>query len=308
MQKLYMGTNIMTFRQITLEEIMNEAPIDNYELVGNWGDEERSNSFADKMDRKAIQSPKLQAKVYEKFGNTDYHLNFFFVNLPGMRKWSEHGIMDGADVAENFPLVAERIHKNNIDTNEAINIIFVSNTGFQKVKMTPWIMAHRIGHVMNAASRSGNAMRNWQEYNNEFFDMIRMIMRDCYNWDISMNEFYADKKLAKFYEQIGTMKSAVNGKLGGRPYEFVYEIFAQYITTGSLKFRDLPLSFGMRGQAQKHFQFERDSFNPYMTDEQNRKEQLESMSGMYLDNGLGIVLPDRIDSVLYEATGKFFVM
>lgn len=301
----------MTYRQITLNEIMNEAPIDNYELVGNWGDDERSNSFADKMDRKAVQSPKLQAKVYEKFGNTEHRLNFFFVNLPGMRKWSEHGIMSKEDVAENFPLVAERVQENNINTEDTINIIFVSNTGFQKVKMTPWIMAHRIGHAIQAAQRKGfrgDTMYSWKEYEKDFYDQIRMTLTDYYNWDITYADFTTSKELARFYEAIGTMKSATNNNLGGRPYEFVYEIFAQYITTGSLKFRDLPMNIGMRGGRHYSFKFDRDEFYPSRSDADNMKEQIENASSYHLDNGLGLVLPDRIDNVLYEATGKFFVM
>jgi len=278
-----------------------EAPIDNYELVGNWGDQEKANSFHDPKDRRAVQSPKLQAHARKMFGNTDHVLNFFFINAPGMRKFSEHGFMEKTDVAKNFPLVVERIEEKGIDTSESINVIFVSNSGANKVPMTPWIMAHRIGHAIQADIR-GFIRRTgaWHDYEIELYDYIKRILSDYYNYDLDRTKFVSDKSLAKFYEAIGTMKSAVNNNLGGRPYEFVYELFAQYITTGDIKFRTMPMSFGIRGNKY--------SFKPDPDDNDSVQKQLEYTSEMNLDRGLAWMLPDRIENVLYDCEGKFLVM
>jgi hypothetical protein len=45
------------------------------------------------------------------------------------------------------------------------------------------------------------------------------------------------------FNAIGTQKSSRSNKIK-RPYEFLYEIFAQYLGTGHIKFNPLPANLG----------------------------------------------------------------
>lgn len=277
---------------------ISEAPIGDYAPVGNWGDKEKSNSFRHAQDRKLIQSENLIKKVRKKFGNTDHVLNFYFVNLPGAAKFAEYGIMEPEELAENLPkaweLIQDREQKQSTDASESINVIFVGNAGVNRVAMTAWIMAHRIGHVMQAASRSGK-LGAWGEFEDEFYDSISRMLYQVYDWRITKSDLYTSKELAKFYESIGGMASARNKNLGGRPYEFLYELFAQYITTGKLSFRPLPEATGSpRGRIYRVV--DRDAYDMWSN---------ELTDDYY---GFTDLWQDRIDNVLYDATGKYLVM
>ena len=107
-----------------------------------------------------------------------------------------------------------------------------------------------------------------------------------------MRESTEDKLLAKFFEGIGGMRSARKSKLGGRPYEFVYEMFAQYITQGALKFRPCPQSFGTRDGQWFRIQ----------------DQDTADMWNRSLNDEVGDHLGTRIDNTLYSAEGKFLVM
>jgi len=222
-----------------------EAPINDYALIGNWGDNEKSNSFSYPKDRHLIQSPNLIKKVRKKFDNTDFVFNLYFVNLPGARKHSETGMWEPQrferDMPDAWKLIQQYDATRQVDSDptEDINIVYVGNAGANKVPMTAWIMAHRIGHVMKNT-------RNWNDFEEDFISSIIPLLKEVYNLKIKRADFYSNKILAKFFEAIGTMSSARHNNLGGRPYEFLYEMLAQYLTTGKLSFNDLPKYFGNR--------------------------------------------------------------
>ena len=281
---------------------LQEAPIGDYATIGNWGDKEKSNSFRHAQDRKIIQSNNLIKKVRKKFGNTEHVLNFYFINLPGVAKFAEYGMMTSEELSEYLPkaweLVQQREKDQSTDAAESINILFVGNAGVNRVPMTAWIMAHRIGHVMqSAASRRHDGMRAWQDFEDDFFESLRSMLDQVYDWKINKTDLYTSKPLAKFYEAIGSMASARNGNLGGRPYEFLYELFAQYVTTGKLTFRELPTRFGTRGSIYA-------VRNDAMEDARQTWSE-ELTSGYY---GIHNQWEDRMDTVLYGATGKYMVM
>ena len=78
------------------------------------------------------------------------------MNQPGLRKFSETGVMAPEQIAQAMPKAWPEIEargNDGVDHTNGINVIFVSNTGFQRMNMTPWIMAHRIGHAIQATNR-----------------------------------------------------------------------------------------------------------------------------------------------------------
>lgn len=276
---------------------IDEAPIGDYQLVGKWGDKEKSHSFNYPADRKMLQHPVAIEKTKQKFGKTEHILNFYFVNLPGAGKYAERGFMSPEDIQKAMPKAWPEISQGT-NQEDAINVIFVGNRGANRIPMTPWIMAHRIGHALQASSRwGGRRQDSWGDYESDVEMFFKDILSNVYDWDIRGRSFWfgdnnQEKMLAKFFESIGGMRSARQRNLGGRPYEFMYEMFAQFIITGRLTFRPLPERFGMRGGPIKRIQHQgaADMWNRSLNDE------------------VGDHLGSRIDNCLYDATGKFLVM
>lgn len=285
---------------IDLYRKLDEAPLGDYELVGNWGDREKSHGFRHAPDRKMLQNPTAVKLTRKKFGNTEHVLNFYFVNHPSATKHSETGFMEPeaiqAAMPKVWPQIAQRAEQ--ADHANAINVLFVGNTGFQRMNMTPWIMAHRIGHALQSSERGRQGY--WQEYEDDAAEFFSQILNGVYDMNIRPREIFFssgknDKLMAKFFEAIGGMRSARKGQLGGRPYEFLYEMFAQHVITGALKFRPLPQSFGLRS-------------GPYYGIRGEDAQDAAEMWNRSLNSDVGDHLGSRIDNTLYNAEGKFLVM
>ena len=295
----------MKLTQLLKHTRVDEAPLGDYELVGNWGDKEKSHGFRHAPDRKMLQNPSAVNITRKKFGNTEHMLNFYFVNLPEATKHSEHGFMTPEELQQAMPTawpeIAQRAQE--ADHENAINVIFVGNTGANRMNMTPWIMAHRMGHAFQSVERGYGFGQNrrsgpWGDYERDATDAFQPLLEQVYNWTLPRNptQFWMsgehDKTLAKFLEGIGGMRSARKGQLGGRPYEFMYEMFAQYVTAGELTFRECPPSFGTRNGMHYRIQ-DQDTAEMYNRD---------------LNEWIADQLGDYINNVLYAAEGKFLVM
>jgi hypothetical protein len=277
---------------------VDEAPLGDYQTIGNWGDKEKASSFAQKADRSMIQNPTAIRKAHEKFGRTEHILNLYFVNLPGLRKYSESGVMEPEQIAQAMPKAWPEIEargRDGVDHKNGINVIFVSNTGFKRMPMTPWIMAHRIGHAIQTTNRMAKHSY-WNDYEEDASEFFSNLLEGVYDWSVPRQDIFTgggeqDKLMAKFFEGIGGMRSARKGQLGGRPYEFLYEMFAQFVTQGKLTFRPLPQRFGVR-------------FGTYEIQDQDTAD----MWTRDLNDGVGDHLGSRIDNTLYGMEGKFLVM
>ena len=253
-----------------------------------------------------LQNPSFVKVTRKKFGNTEHALNFYFVNLPEATKHSETGFMTPeqlqAAMPKAWPEIAQRAQE--ADHENAINVIFVGNTGVNRMNMTPWLMAHRMAHALQSSERGnygyGSNQRSgpWGDYERDATDAFQPLLEQVYNWVLPRRpmDFWMsgkhDKTLAKFLEGIGGMRSARKSQLGGRPYEFLYEMFAQFVITGKLTFRDVPKSFGMRNGPWYRIQ----------------EEEVAEMYNRDLNWWIADQLGDYINNTLYAAEGKFLVM
>jgi len=231
-----------------IKESLDETPIDDFDLVGNWGDDEKSNSFNDKRDRALLQSPKAVEKIKKSFSDVEVDINMYFVNSPGAGGNAEGGRIKSLDELDDKfkPEIVKEL-KEKLKTaldDDALNIIYVGNRGFKKIFMTGWIMAHRIGHAFQADRNN-----HWDHEINPLLHQLFSVVDEAYGLKLKRSAIYDDnsKELTKFFQQIGTMKSARDKNLNGRPYEFVYEMFTQWLLTGSVKFNKLPERFGTTG-------------------------------------------------------------
>jgi hypothetical protein len=217
---------------------LNEAPLADYQPMGDF---EKPGPFRG-TDKRLIPHPTNQLKTARFFEQTPYDFRLFFSNIPGTGRYSEYGPMEPRVVQEIFGKNAEQIlagHEN------AITVVFVGNKGDSKVMLTPWMMAHRIGHAIQAGVRMRGGQGAWKEVEDHFFRGVNQILDDYYGQKGPPNRFDTqvdwsrDKMYAALFNAIGTQRSSRTGQIR-RPYEFLYELFAQYLGTGEIKLNPLP--------------------------------------------------------------------
>jgi hypothetical protein len=73
---------------IKLKDILNEAPLGTYTAIGGF---DKGASYKDPRDRAALNHPVTIQKVKDMLKNTSVDFDFYFVNKPGLRKFSEKG-------------------------------------------------------------------------------------------------------------------------------------------------------------------------------------------------------------------------
>ncbi len=216
---------------------LNEAPLADYEPMGDFN---KPGPFRG-ADKKLIPHPTNKLKTARFFEQTPYDFRLFFSNIPGTGRYSEYGPMEPRVVQEIFGTNAEQILANTQDT---ITVVFVGNKGDSKVMLTPWMMAHRIGHAVQAGTRLAGGQGAWREAENHFFRGINQLLKDFYGqsshnrYDSEAN-WTLNKEYAALFNAIGTQRSSRTGQIK-RPYEFLYELFAQYLGTGKIELNPLP--------------------------------------------------------------------
>jgi hypothetical protein len=252
-------------------------------------------------DKKLVPHPKNIEKATKFFEQTPYDFRLFFSNVPGTGRYSEYGPMSPEQIKQIFKDQADEIINGSED---AITVVFVGNKGDSKVMMTPWIMAHRFGHSIQAGVRKNSGWSAWSEAENHFFSTVNNILEEYYGkayrgantyrtnikWDMTP-EYNA------LFNAIGTQRSSRTGQIR-RPYEFLYEAFAQYLGTGKITFNPLPtnLTYGRKvfGNPTKYM-----NIKPEFRDEGERQQAAEILAR---DMEL------MFDDVLSSSVGKIFVM
>jgi hypothetical protein len=221
-----------------ISELLNEAPLADYQPMGDFN---KPGPFRG-PDKKLVPHPVNQLKTAKFFEKTPYDFRLFFSNISGTGKYSEYGKMSPDVLKQIFGEQAEQILQGSED---AITVVFVGNKGDSKVMLTPWMMAHRIGHAIQANIRRGSSNGGtWRAAEDHFFGTVNGIIADYYGKK-STNQFgnKVNNSLTKEYNAlfnaIGTQRSSRNNEIT-RPYEFLYELFAQYLGTGSVTLKPLP--------------------------------------------------------------------
>ena len=284
----------MKIRDIT---ILNEAPISDYATIGDF---ERNSSIRDPRDRFLITNPQTIERVKSKFANTHHKFNLYFLNMPKATAHKEIGEVSidwvreklGDDVADKIAV-----------ENDAITVLFTNNSGAQRVPMTAWIMAHRIGHALmrvDGLGQMGNSSHPMTRAFDTLVQYTQYILTTGYGLRSTLPSKTSalmmgsreDQLLFKnFWMSIATFKSARDRKMRDW-FEINNELIAQYITTGRVKFVDqLPQVF-------KH----KNSRILLLDDEYAVSESETTLEF------LGNVMDDEYNRVLSHASGKIYVM
>jgi hypothetical protein len=219
-------------------EFITEAPLTDYVPLGDFN---KPGPFRSKVDKKLVTHPTAQLKTAKFFEQTPYDFRLFFSNIPGTGKSSELGAVNYDTVRRVLGDAAEQVIENSED---AITVVFLGNYGAQKVMLTPWIMAHRIGHAIQASS-----MEQWRTVEHHFVKTINQKLADVYGKPSRRDLFSSDLDYMRadlynaLFNAIGTQRSSREGQIK-RPYEFMYEMFAQYIQTGTVTLNPFPAQLG----------------------------------------------------------------
>jgi len=254
-------------------------------------------------DKNLVPHPKNIEKATTFFEKTPYDFRLFFSNVPGTGKYSEYGAMPPEQIMQIFG--KEQAEEIINGSEDAITVVYVGNKGDSKVMLTPWMMAHRFGHAIGAeAAYENKNWKAWAEAEKYFFETVNSVLEEHYGkayrgantyntlikWDLTP-EYNA------LFNALGTQRSSRSNQIK-RPYEFLYEIFAQYLGTGKVTFNLLPTNLGYGRQAwgtpTKYL-----NIKPEYRDELSRKQKAER---------LAYTMELLFNDVLSDSVGKIFVM
>lgn len=234
--------------EFVMENAVDEMALKQFTPVGNF---DKPGPFSG-VDRKLVTHPTNQLKTAKFFEQTPYDFRLFFSNIPGTGKYSETGPVNSQQLQQMFG--DDVAHQIMDGSDDAITVVFVGNKGDSKVMMTPWIMAHRIGHAIQAGERRGDRNGTWRAAEQHFFSGINNLLADFYGKK-AVNQFSSSefnvRQQAEYnalFNAIGTQRSSRTNKIT-RPYEFMYELFAQYLGTGNITLNPLPQEKGYGRQA-----------------------------------------------------------
>lgn len=283
-------------------DFIDEMALSTYKTMGDFS---KPGPFQG-TDKKLVPHPKNIEKATQFFEKTPYDFRLFFSNIPGTGKYSEYGPMTPDNIRKVFGPEADTILQ---DSDDAITVVFVGNKGDRKVMLTPWMMAHRFGHAVQAGVRKNRSWSAWGEAEKHFFTTINSTLGEYYGKvDRGPSSYLGRPKSEQMnnnltpeynalFNAIGTQRSSRSSEIR-RPYEFLYELFAQYLGTGKVTLNPLPtnLTYGRKAWGNPtNFM----NIKPEFRDESDRAHASEMLAGD---------MQMMFDDVLSSSVGQIFVM
>lgn len=282
------------------KDFITEVPLQSYDTMGDFN---KPGPFKG-PDKKLVPHPTNILKTQRFLEQTPYDFRLFFSNISGTGKYSEYGPVDAAKLQEIFgDEIAQKIIAGSED---AITVVFVGNAGDSKVPMTPWIMSHRFGHAIQAGVRKNRQWSTWGEAEKHFFSQVNSMLEEYYGKATQRRGGFQSASTMQndltpeynaLFNAIGTQRSSRNNEIR-RPYEFLYELFAQYLGTGKVTLKPLPANLGygrkVWGNPTQYL-----NMKPEYRNNEDAKEAAEI---------LGRDMEYMFDDVLSSSVGKIFVM
>ena len=202
-----------------LSEILNEAPISQFDIVGDF---DAGHSFTE-PERNLIRRHQQSLKPHKAFEKTPYDFKLFFLNtdhrdyamkfnrsmVKGEPSVDNLSAKYGGTITRNTMIALDLPPEIDIYSG-SITVLYLSNFGGDKVSMTPWILAHRFVHAIE-----DEAYRRKQ-------NMVLAGLWDDFAKGVSI----------LYYSYPFTMKSARSGNLTSE--EMPMEVMSQYIINGKV--------------------------------------------------------------------------
>ena len=282
---------------IRLSDLLKEAPLTTYQTIGDF---DKPASFKDPRDISSIRNPVTVEKLTNIFKNVDANFDFYFVNKPGLRKFAEKGKATEDFIYTPYPNGLGLDRETLLVNKDHITVFFVGNSAADKIPMTGWTIAHRFGHVLNRTYQ-------FQEYtkwlDKQFDELLGMYsvnkpsesgrFMSGYENQYYKNSRKFDLAKGRLFNTIGTMRSAREGRVHRRYYEFYYELFVQYLKDGDVKFNPLPKNILV-------------GFGPYgsktIASTRNLPEAQEQL------DMIANTIPYYVNDVINSSVGDIFVM
>jgi hypothetical protein len=268
-----------------------EAPISDFHHIGDF----TKNSSFKAQDRKLVTAPKALTKIKAQWRYPEEtEFNIIFVNSADARKHMEVGIVTIDWLHENMPRDFAMI-EDALDNDKA-NIIFTNNNGAERVPMTGWVMAHRVGHALEATTRRGSKDgAGWYmtEAMKEFRLTITDILGDWYGIRTKgrfLNDFPQNGPWLGFLREVCTFKSARENNIRN-PFEVPLECLAQYMFTGEVKFNPVPKRF---------------KYGPSWYGCNAKPDEYDYLNQRMED--MGFMMRDYYETALSYCDGKIFLM
>ena len=283
---------------------LSEMPIEPKLMGKGWDRELPQGKTQDQhYDRASINILKGDASrdfknLKKSFSLVKETIDAHFLKAPGMRGQIEIGEVN-EEYLKQFGVEIPPIDRSHI------TIFFTNNLGAERMPLTPWTVAHRIGH---AARRIDSYQKFTDHVTRDFSELMEMI----YGLDrVSQRYAFGDqerKKQAdheKFTRQLmmglGTMRSA-REKAIFNTGEFTHELFAQAIIKNRIEFnREIPKQLVIKyawgnptWDGSVHSKIHRDE--PMLDDITDR---IEANANFY---------KSQVNLVLRDMVGKIFVM
>lgn len=222
-------------------EFFQEMALSDIQKIGKWDDTKNRHGY-DKQSIGILKSPEGWEKLKKTFNRINIaDFNLYFVKDTNAWKSREFGKVYPDEVQK---LTGLDLRKQPDYNPDAITVIFTNNSAAEKVPLTPWTVAHRIGHSINAAMRRRGRDGEYELLEGKVESAIDKILRNCYGIqgeELLQNKLSRSGSIVRdLVENIGTFRSARMKKLP-RTYEFMFECFAQFLlSNGNIKFNDLP--------------------------------------------------------------------
>ena len=274
-------------------ESIVEAPVDTFQTVGDF---DKGASFRDKRDRDLIKNPITLTKVKDFFKNTSSDFDFYFVNLKGRRSFAEKGDVSTNFIFKSYPdglgLTPDQLRNGRINSDN-ITVFFVGNSAAEKIPMTAWTIAHRFGHSIRK-DYAFTVLTDWLE--TEFESLLREYNLEKGKRSYGIVDSGAvrnyDKIKANLFNQVGTMRSARQSEIN-RPFEFYYELFAQYLKDGKVSLNKLTPSILKK-------------YGSYGREEKMTTKNIDVVTDIL--HGIERDFPYYAEDVLNSCVGKIYVM
>jgi hypothetical protein len=241
-------------------QLFSEDALDTLDVQGDWNDG-KSHGY-DKPSVKMMQNPATVERIKKKWSKLPYDIDMYIIKGPKIHNYTELGRV-------SWEFVRDKLNLNiNID-DDKITVIYTNNKGAEKVPLTPWTLAHRLGHAMARDNISRDSLNMYREVNKTIDKLLREVAkfygRNSLMKRDSFNSYHSreipDEKLKKaLVYGLATFKSARDRKLRAS-FEFTNELIAQYVITGKVTLNKelpkmLPLSYAWGRPQGLHLRFD----------------------------------------------------
>jgi hypothetical protein len=225
---------------------VTEAPVAD---MGFSGDLNNPGSYRED-DLKKIRSPEWRARVVKILEKAPVDIGLYFVNGPAEKRldFSTPTYKLDIDLSTASTYVgiqskdwARRVMGGKLPTGyeTRVNVILAQNEGTDRVGLTPWLVAHRIGHCFfeNNNRPENRELRSTTTY------LMTSLISFCHRLEVlfsakglvSEKENDSDQRIRNVIKLISPFRSARAGTLRDNG-EYLVELFAQFLTSGRVTF------------------------------------------------------------------------